>query len=73
MTKPHKVVHQFGLFGYQRPKITMPKKEKQALAKLLRESKALFESGNHEHCVVKLRKFREGLDDIASRISNASE
>jgi hypothetical protein len=68
----HKVVHQFNLFGYQPPRLRMPKKEKAKLAKLLRESKALFEAGNHKHSVVKLRQFREGLDNFANRITNGA-
>jgi hypothetical protein len=72
MKKTEKVVHQFGLFGYQPPRLRMNKKEKQALVKLLRESKALFEAGKYPGSVLKLRHFREGLEDFSNRITNGA-
>lgn len=68
----HKVVHQFSLFGYQPAKIRMPREEKMKLTKLLRESKALFEAGEHSESVLKLRRFREGLEDFERRLGNRS-
>jgi hypothetical protein len=67
------VSHQFSLFGFIPGKIRMDKQEREGLAKLLRESKVKFVAGDFALSVIKLRKFREGLEDFERRLSNRVE
>jgi hypothetical protein len=65
-----KLTHQFSLFGFQPDKIRMDKDEKSKLAQLLHVGKAHFIAGNHSESIIKLREFREGLEDFERRLSN---
>jgi hypothetical protein len=66
MTKT-KVVHQFSLFGFQRPvirlKLGFPKAK-------MEEAKKLYEKGDYKACAEIVREFREKLEAFESRLSS---
>ncbi|MBT1702932.1 hypothetical protein [Chryseosolibacter indicus] len=64
--KTNKVVHQFSLFGYQRPvirlKLGFPRER-------MLEAKALYEKGDFTACAAIVREFREKLEAFEERLS----
>lgn len=63
---PEYTQHQFGLFGYERPKLKVP-----IDAEKIRQAKALFKAGDIRNSAALIREVRESLAEFEKRLNNA--
>lgn len=61
----NKVVHQFGLFGYQPPRIKIP-----ISAAKIKRAKELHAQGDYKNSAALMREVREGLEAFEQRLTN---
>lgn len=69
MAKATKIIHQFTLFGFQRPTIKLKLGFSPARMK---EAKDLYERGDFKGSAEIIREFREKLEDFADRLSSGN-
>lgn len=69
MAKSKKVMHQFGLFGYQRPIIRL---KLGFSATRMEEAKAMYAKGDFKGSASIIREFREKLEAFEQRLNNRS-